>query len=60
MCFGLSEGVPKSRFYDEAKRFFRTKVEKDNYMTIEKFYKDKFALVIDFRSHEEVNKTGCL
>ena len=27
-------------------------------MTVEKFYKDKFALVIDLRSHEEVNKTA--
>ena len=27
-------------------------------MTVAKFYKDKFALVIDLRSHEEVNKTA--
>ena len=27
-------------------------------MTVEKFYKDKFALVIDLRSHEQVNKTA--
>ena len=27
-------------------------------MTHQKFYKDKFALVIDLRSTEEVNKTG--
>ena len=33
------------------------KEEKDNYMTIEKFYKDKFVLIIDLRSHQEKNKT---
>ena len=27
-------------------------------MTPQKFYKDKFSLVIDLRSNEEVNKTG--
>ena len=32
-----SQGVPKSRLYDEAKRLFGMKVDKDNYMTIEKF-----------------------
>ena len=31
---------------------------KDQFMTVEKFYKDKFALVIDLRSHEKVNKTA--
>ena len=44
------EGVPKGRFCDEA--------EKDNHMTIEKFYKDKFALVIDLINPEEVNKNA--
>ena len=38
-----SQGIPKSRFYDGASRFFSQGV-KDQYMTIEKFYKDKFAL----------------
>ena len=27
-------------------------------MTFQKFYKDKFALVIDLRSNEELDKTG--
>ena len=53
-----SQGVPKSRFYEEAKRLFGQKEVKDQFMTVEKFYKDKFALVIDLRSHEEVNKTA--
>ena len=61
------EGVPKSvysqrvtssRFYEEATRLFGQKEVKDQFMTVEKFYKDKFALVIDLRSHEEVNKTA--
>ena len=53
-----SQGVPSSRFYEEAKRLFYQKDVKDQFMTVEKFYKDKFALVIDLRSHEEVNKTA--
>ena len=52
-----SQGIPSNRFYDEA-RLFGEKEGKDQFMTVEKFYKDKFALVIDLRSHEEVNKTG--
>ena len=53
-----SQGIKKSRFYDEAMRLFGSKDEKDQFMTPQKFYKDKFALVIDLRSTEEVNKTG--
>ena len=53
-----SKGIPKSRFYDEAKRLFGLKDERDEFMTPEKFYKDKFALVIDLRSNEELDKTG--
>ena len=53
-----SQGIPSNRFYDEARRLFGEKEGKDQFMTVEKFYKDKFALVIDVRSHEEVNKTA--
>ena len=53
-----SQGIPSNRFYDEAIRLFGEKEGKDQFMTVEKFYKDKFALVIDLRSHEEVNKTA--
>ena len=53
-----SQGIKKSRFYDKAMRLFSSKDEKDQFMTPEKFYKDKFALVINLRSTEEVNKTG--
>ena len=53
-----SKGITKSRFYDEAKRLFGSKDERDQFITPQKFYKDKFALVIDLRSNEETNKTG--
>ena len=39
-------------------RLFGSKDLKDQFMTPQKFYKDKFALVIDLRSNEESNKTG--
>ena len=53
-----SQGIPKERFYDEAKRLLGNKMEKDEFMKPQKFYKDKFALVIDLRSNEEMQKTG--
>ena len=53
-----SQGIPRNRFYDEAIRLFGEKEGKDQFMTVEKFYKDKFALVIHLRIHEEVNKTA--
>ena len=53
-----SQGIPKSRFYEEAKRLFGSKDERDEFMTFQKFYKNKFALVIDLRYHEELDKTG--
>ena len=53
-----SQGIPKSRFYDEAKRLLGSKLGMDEFMTPEKFYKDKFALVIALRSNEELDKTG--
>ena len=53
-----SQGINKSRFYEEAMRSFGSKDLKDQFMTPQKFYKDKFALVVDLRSNEESNKTG--
>ena len=53
-----SQGVPKSRFYDEAKRLLSNGDDKDSFLTVEKFFRDKFALVIDLRAHEEQSKTG--
>jgi hypothetical protein len=52
----FSQGLPKSRFFEEAKRFFCPMCEKsmaDEYMSIDKFYKDGFALVIDLRSIQD-------
>ena len=53
-----SQGIPKSQFYDEAKRLLGSKDETDEFITPQRFYKDKFALVIDLRFHEEVDETG--
>ena len=53
-----SQGIPKLPFYDEAKRFFGTQDLKDQFMTIEKFYKDKFTFVIDLKSHEDQDNVG--
>ena len=53
-----SQGITKSRFHDEAMRLFESKDERDQFMTPQKFYKDKFALIIDLRSNEETHKTG--
>ena len=47
-----SQGLPKNRFYHEARRLIGEKEGEDQFMTLGKFCKDKFALVIDLRSHE--------
>ena len=52
-----SQGIPKSRLYGEACRLFSLGV-RDQFMTLEKFFKDKFALVIDLRSNADREKTG--
>ena len=43
-----SQGIPKSRFFEEANRLFKYNEEKN--MTLCDFFKDKFALVIDLMS----------
>ena len=53
-----SQGIPKSRFYEEAKTLLGLKLGMDRFMTPKKFYKDKFALVIVLRPNEELDKTG--
>lgn len=52
-----SEGITKDRLYEEAERLFCNSYVDQN-MTIKDFYKDKFALVIDLRSHSDRNTTG--
>ena len=39
-------------------RLLGLKLGMDEFITPEKFYKDKYALVIDLRSNEELDKTG--
>ena len=45
----LTKGLQKDQIYCEAKRFFGSKNENDNFPQAE-FYKDKYALVIDMRN----------
>jgi hypothetical protein len=58
----FSQGLPKSRFFEEAKRFFCPMCEKsmaDEFMSIDKFlYKDGFALEIDLRSTQDDTTGG--
>ena len=56
----FSQGLPKNRFFEEAKRFFCPMCEKsmaDEFMSISKFLSNGFALVIDLRSTQD-NTTG--
>ena len=46
-----SQGMPKSRFFEEAFRIFHCGYEScESVMSLEKFYKDAFALCIDLRT----------
>ena len=46
-----SQGIPKSRFFEEAFRIFHCGYEScESIMSLEKFYKDAFALCIDLRT----------
>ena len=57
----FSQGLRKSRFFEEEKRFFCPMCEKsmaDEFMSIDKFYKDGFALVIDLRSTQDDTTGG--
>ncbi len=46
------QGIPKNRFYDEAKRLFGNGVE-NPLITLKGFYKNHFALVVDLRNIED-------
>ena len=48
-----SQGIPKSRLYDEAKRVFNKVPDSDRFITPQSFYKTHFALVVDLRSIED-------
>ena len=48
-----SEGLAKRDMYDEARRFFGS-----SYVSRRKFYTDKFACVIDFRTVNDENVNG--
>ncbi|CAB4012483.1 Hypothetical predicted protein [Paramuricea clavata] len=57
----FSQGLPKSRFFEEAKRFFCPMCEKsmaDEFMSISKFFSNGFALVIDLRSTQDDTTGG--
>ena len=48
-----SQGIPKNRLYGEAKRLFNQVEDYDMFITVQSFYKNRFALVIDLRSIED-------
>lgn len=52
-----SDGLQKFRLYDEARRLFEVSNEDQN-MTFRNFYNDKFAIVIDLRSHRGSEAAG--
>ena len=49
-----SQGIPKNRFYDEAKRLFANGAE-NPLIALKSFYKNHFALVVDLRNIEDNN-----
>ena len=52
-----SEGLAKCDMYDEAKRFFGNGL-KNSFVSRRKFYNDKFACVIDFRTIDDEKVSG--
>ncbi|CAB4040770.1 Hypothetical predicted protein [Paramuricea clavata] len=57
----FSQGLPKNRFFEEAKRFFCPMCEKsmaDEFMSISKFFTNGFALVVDLRSTQDDTTGG--
>ncbi|CAB4016665.1 Hypothetical predicted protein [Paramuricea clavata] len=57
----FSQGLPKNRFFEEAKRFFCPMCEKsmaDEFMSISKFFGNGFALVVDLRSTQDDTTGG--
>ena len=53
-----SRGIQKSKFFEEAKRFFGLVDIGDQFLAVDKLCKDKFGLVIDLRTHMEQLSTG--
>ena len=54
-----SQGIPKSRFYSEAKRVFNKREGLyDRFITIREFYSSKFALFVDLRDIEDNSRHG--
>ena len=53
-----SEGLAKRDMYDEARRFFGSSSPLRYAMSSRKFYTDKFACVIDFRTVDDENVCG--
>ena len=52
-----SEGLAKRDMYDEARRFFGNGL-KTSFVSRRKFYNDKFACVIDFRTVDDEKVSG--
>ena len=52
-----SEGLSKRNMYDEAQRFFGNGL-KTSFVSLEKFYNDKFACVLDFRTVDDEKVSG--
>ena len=53
-----SQGIPKSRFYEEAGRLFGKHCNTERAISIREFYKDQFACVVDLRTHNDNHATG--
>ena len=53
-----SQGIPKSRFYEEAGRLFGKHCNTERAISIREFYKDQFACVVDLRTHSDNHATG--
>ena len=52
-----SEGLAKRNMYDEAQRFFGNGL-RNSFVSLEKFYVDKFACVLDFRTVDDEKVSG--
>ena len=53
-----SEGLAKRDMYDEARRFFGSSSPSEYALSRRKFYTDKFACVVDFRTIDDENVSG--
>ena len=53
-----SQGIPKSRFHEEAGRLFGRYHNCEKTVPVRDFYKDQFVCVIDLRTYEDSNVFG--